>query len=184
MQARNSTHPGKNPPIPLTWKDLMQIEDTLAYVFEMAEKWRSATTESHWIFVVVGAILSLIGKLSAFHDKNEDSNENITVIDMYVLTSFPFLSCQNRWAMPQFTRLMLWILLKILPAHRSKSLLPIFAPTAVFLFTLTLISVLTTPLASLRPPQPSKCSKMPTILSPSLSTKPPRSVTSSQCSLI
>lgn len=66
----SSTGPGKNMPIPLTLKDLMLIEDTLEYVFELAKKRRSTTTEAHWIFVVIGPILSLIGRFSAFHDKN------------------------------------------------------------------------------------------------------------------
>ncbi|XTI85968.1 hypothetical protein V2W45_1340897 [Cenococcum geophilum] len=64
--ARRSTPPGTNPPIPLTSIDLMRIEDTLEDAFEMAQIWRSTTTEPHWMSVVVGPILHLIRKLSIF----------------------------------------------------------------------------------------------------------------------
>src|SRR3954452_23953950 len=87
MQARCSTLPGTNPPIPLTSKDWMRIEDTLEDVFEMVKVWRSTTTEPHWTSVVVGPILHLIRKLSIFQDKDKNSNENIAVMDMYVLAS-------------------------------------------------------------------------------------------------
>lgn len=83
MQGRSNAHIGDNPPIPLAAKDVMLIEDTLELVLEMATKWRSTTTEAHWIFVVVGPLLlSLIGKLSAFHGKVKNSNDNIDIIDM------------------------------------------------------------------------------------------------------
>lgn len=82
MQARHSAPLGANPPIPLTSKDVMRIEDTLEDAFKMAKMWRSTTTESHWISIVVGPILHLVRKMSAFQDKNQNSNENITVMDM------------------------------------------------------------------------------------------------------
>lgn len=82
MQSRSNAYIGEKPPIPLAPKDVRLIEDTLEHVIEMAKKWRSSTTEAHWIFAVVGPLLSLIGKLSAFHGKVKNLNEDIEVIDM------------------------------------------------------------------------------------------------------
>lgn len=82
MQSRSNANIGENPPVPLAAKDVRLIEDTLEHVIEMARKWRSATTEAHWIFAVVGPLLSLIGKLSVFNGKVKNSNDDIEVIDM------------------------------------------------------------------------------------------------------
>ena len=82
MQDRSNLHTADNPPIPPASKDLRLIEDTLEHVLEMASKWRATTTEAHWIFTVVGPLLSLIGNLSAFHRKVKNSNDNIDIIDM------------------------------------------------------------------------------------------------------
>lgn len=82
LQGRSNLHIAENPPILLAAKDLKLIEDTLEHLLEMATKWRSTTTEAHWIFAVVGPLLSLIGKLSAFHGTLKNSNDNIDIIDM------------------------------------------------------------------------------------------------------
>lgn len=82
MQCRSNAHIGDNPPIPLAAKDVMLIEDTLEHVLEMATQWRSTTTEADWIFAVVGPLLSLIGKLSAFYGKVKNSNDNIDIVDI------------------------------------------------------------------------------------------------------
>jgi hypothetical protein len=87
MQAYRSTPLGTNSPIPLTSKTLVRIEDTLEDAFEMAQIWESTTTEPYWMSVVVGAILHLIRKLSVLQDKDKNSNENITDMDIYVLAS-------------------------------------------------------------------------------------------------
>ncbi|KAH0552947.1 hypothetical protein GP486_006857 [Trichoglossum hirsutum] len=91
--ARRSATPGMSPPIPLTSRDLMQIEDTLKDAFEMANIWRSTTTEPHWMSAVVGPILHLIRKLSIFHDKDKNSNENVTVMDITSIDISPSHLC-------------------------------------------------------------------------------------------
>jgi len=93
MQARRSIPPGTNPPIPFTSKDLMRIEDTLEDAFEMAQIWRSTTTDPHWMSVVVGPILHLIRKLSIFQDKDRNSNEKITVMDITSIEISPSHLC-------------------------------------------------------------------------------------------
>ncbi|MCJ1426986.1 hypothetical protein MMC29_004889 [Sticta canariensis] len=93
QSARRNTPPGAHLPIPLTSKDLMRIEVTLEDAFEKAERWRTTTTEPHWISVVVGPILHLIENLSAFRGKDMNSNENITVMDITPIEISPTHLC-------------------------------------------------------------------------------------------
>ncbi|KAI9764630.1 MAG: hypothetical protein M1840_008127 [Geoglossum simile] len=92
-EARHKAPPGTNPPIPLTSKDSMRIDDTLEDAFEMAGVWRSTTTEPHWTSVVVGPILHLIRKLSIFQNKDKDLNKSITVIDITAIEISPSDLC-------------------------------------------------------------------------------------------
>jgi len=91
--ARRRTLPGANPPIPLTQTDSMRIKETLGDALEMARIWRSTTTEPHWMSVVVGPILHLIRRLSAFQDKEKASNKNITVMDITPVEISPAYLC-------------------------------------------------------------------------------------------